>query len=70
MTHPLFRSEMFVDYVDKSPHPPNRGTVSSRQQAATTRPLTSSIQPCGAIREGERYTGVLYRLTLAFALRV
>jgi transposase len=27
--------------------PSNRGTVSSRQQAATTRPLTSSIQPCG-----------------------
>jgi hypothetical protein len=54
---PLF--EGFIDYVDKSPHPPNKGTVSSRQQAATTRPLTSSIQPCGAIREGERYTGVL-----------
>src|SRR5215469_11048211 len=36
---------------------------------ATTRPLTPSVQPCGAIREGERSTGVLYRTTRAFALR-
>src|SRR5713226_1072257 len=37
----------YVNYVDKSFTRSNRGTVSSRQQAATTRPLTSSIQPCG-----------------------
>ncbi len=70
MTHPLFHQEIFLDYVDKCPAPPNRGTVTSRLQAATTRPLTWAIQPLLAESEGERYTGVLYCSALAFALRV
>jgi N-terminal domain of reverse transcriptase len=38
---------VYIPYVDTSFTHSNTGTVSSRQQAATTRPLTSSIQPCG-----------------------
>src|SRR5216683_2238842 len=38
---------VWIPYVDTSFTHSNTGTVSSRQQAATTRPLTSSIQPCG-----------------------
>jgi hypothetical protein len=67
-TRPVRR--VWIAYVDTSFTHKTIGTVASWQQAATTRPLTSSIQPCGAIREGERYTGVLCRPTLAFALRV
>jgi len=43
---------------------------SAWHQAATTRPLTSAITALRAESEGERYTGVLPRPTLAFALRV
>ncbi len=38
---------VWIPYVDTSFTHSNTGTVASRQQAATTRPLTSSIQPCG-----------------------
>jgi retron-type reverse transcriptase len=38
---------IYIPYVDTSFTHKTIGTVASRQQAATTRPLTSSIQPCG-----------------------
>jgi hypothetical protein len=38
---------VYIPYVDTSFTHKTIGTVASRQQAATTRPLTSSIQPCG-----------------------
>ena len=38
---------VWIPYVDTSFTHKTIGTVASRQQAATTRPLTSSIQPCG-----------------------
>jgi len=38
---------VWIPYVDTSFTHKTIGTGASRQQAATTRPLTSSIQPCG-----------------------
>src|SRR5258707_8820413 len=38
---------VWIPYVDTSFTHSNTGTVPSRHHAATTRPLTSSIQPCG-----------------------
>ena len=44
---PLPVRRVWIPYVDTSFTHKTIGTVASRQQAATTRPLTSSIQPCG-----------------------
>jgi hypothetical protein len=44
-TQPVRR--VWIPYVDTSFTHKTIGTVASRQQAATTRPLTSAIQPCG-----------------------
>ncbi|MFL5658784.1 MAG: hypothetical protein ACJ8CB_31950 [Ktedonobacteraceae bacterium] len=40
MTHPLFRKEIFVDYVDTSSPQQTHTERSGEAQAATTRPLT------------------------------
>ena len=70
MPHPLFRSEIFIDYVDTSLHPRRQRDGIVEAAGSYNAALDLIHTALRAESEGERYTGVLCRMALAFALRV
>ena len=59
MTHPIFRKEIFIDYVDKSPHPPKQRDGIVEAAGSYNAALDLIHTALRAESEGERYTGVL-----------
>jgi hypothetical protein len=55
MTHPIFRSEIFVDYVDKSPHPLKQRDGIVEAAGSYNAALDLIHTALRAESEGERY---------------
>jgi hypothetical protein len=59
MTHPIFRKEIFIDYVDKSPQPRRQRDGIVEAAGSYNAALDLIHTALRAESEGERYTGVL-----------